>query len=264
MWGSATLTMVASSTTISWAVAMTTSARPRRRLPGPAPAVPVTDRPVRGCADDMASSLLKAVLNPRRGGDSFAAHGSFDWWREGAATGGSCARPDSGCRRKALAPLAVRAGGRRADQDLAHLLPVLGGPVVGFMAGRVACLDGREELADEAEQAGALVVVERVPPGQTVQDLVLDPLFQFQPGRGEGDPLDPPVGRVTLAGRQSSLLQLVGDVGDERRVAAHPLSQFAISTLRVQTCTYFRSSIVEWINHKQAYLRESTLYRVNS
>jgi hypothetical protein len=47
-------------------------------------------------------------------------------------------------------------------------------------------------------------------------------LPQFQPGRGEGDPLDPPVRRVALAGRQSPLLQLVGDAGDEGRVAAHP------------------------------------------
>src|SRR2546429_1316217 len=104
MWGSATLTMVASSTTISWAVAMTTSARPRRRLPGPAPAVPVTDRPARGCADDMASSLLKAVLNPRRGGDSFAAHGSLDWGGEGKTTGGLCAPPVAAVARRPLAP----------------------------------------------------------------------------------------------------------------------------------------------------------------
>src|SRR5580704_6885729 len=49
MCGRATLTMVASSTTMSWAVAMTSSARPRRRLPPPAVAAgeaacPVTDR----------------------------------------------------------------------------------------------------------------------------------------------------------------------------------------------------------------------------
>src|SRR5436190_7309259 len=62
--------------------------------------------------------------------------------------------PESGCRRKVQAPLAVRAGYRRADQELAHLPPVLGGPVMGVMAGHAPRPGGGEGLADQAERAG--------------------------------------------------------------------------------------------------------------
>src|ERR1700730_4799501 len=51
MCGRATLTMVASSTTMSWAVAMTSRARPRRRLPPPAVAPGEAARPVTDRAD---------------------------------------------------------------------------------------------------------------------------------------------------------------------------------------------------------------------
>ena len=59
MCGRATLTMVASSTTISWAVAMTASARPSRRWPPAAAAAPpagAATRLVTDCVSDMTIS----------------------------------------------------------------------------------------------------------------------------------------------------------------------------------------------------------------
>src|SRR5215469_2712123 len=58
MWGRATFTMVASRITMSWAVAMTSRARPRWRW-GPAVAVAALP-PVSGSAVDMQSPQLKA------------------------------------------------------------------------------------------------------------------------------------------------------------------------------------------------------------
>src|ERR1039457_7261435 len=59
MCGSATFTIVASSTTMSWAVAITTSARPRWRLAGPA----AEARPATGCGVDMGL-LANGRRNP--------------------------------------------------------------------------------------------------------------------------------------------------------------------------------------------------------
>src|SRR5262245_950788 len=225
MSGSATLTIVASRITISWAVAMTSNARPRWREPGPAPAVPVPVRPARGCADDMHPPWIKAVLNPRRGIGA-AAHGSLVWEEE-QPRAVSVTAGVGGCRRKALAPLAVRAGDRRADQDLAHLLSVLGGFKLGGQARRAPrlCGPGRDDLAEQAQQAAALIGVERLAPGQVRQDLVLQPLPQLHPGRGEHDPLAPPVGRIALTGGQPPLFQHVGDAGDEGWITVQPLAE---------------------------------------
>jgi len=56
MCGRATFTMVASSTTMSWAVAMTSSARPRRRLPLPAAAPGEAASPVSDGADRLVGA----------------------------------------------------------------------------------------------------------------------------------------------------------------------------------------------------------------
>src|SRR5579859_1629317 len=53
MWGRATFTMVASRTTMSWAVAMTTRARPRWRWRAPTAVAPAAPPPVSGSAVDM-------------------------------------------------------------------------------------------------------------------------------------------------------------------------------------------------------------------
>ena len=77
MCGRATLTMVASSTTMSCAVAMTASARPSRRVGAPEPGVAVafdaaallTTRvgcPVSGDVADKTISLIEGALNHRR------------------------------------------------------------------------------------------------------------------------------------------------------------------------------------------------------
>ena len=102
MWGSATFTIVASSTTMSWAVAMTTRARPRWRRTGPASAPPAAARTVAGCVVLMGSPCQGMRIRAR-GGDA------------------TCGRSGKG-RSAATRPLPGRAARRRATARLAVTL----------------------------------------------------------------------------------------------------------------------------------------------
>src|SRR5215469_10082456 len=216
MWGRATFTMVASRTTMSWAVAMTSRARPRWRW---APVVALAALPpVSGSAVDMQSPWLKACLISATTG----AAGRESLGIEGRALLG-CARGGLGM---ALPGRRLSRQWRGGSQELTHLL---GGPF--GVVERAVHLDGGQRqahLVHQRQQAGALLQAQRLPPGRPGQDLVLEPLLQLLARWCEHEPLHPAVAGVAFPGGQPTLLEHVGDAGDERGVAVQPAAQILL------------------------------------
>src|ERR1022692_1143397 len=204
MCGSATFTIVASSTTMSWAVAITTSARPRWRLAGPA----AEARPATGCVVDMGllangrrnpaprpvMPRTKSVLGGKPLLSGLAAAAAL--WR---------------CRSEGSASL------RSSAHKPAHLLLTVRGVFGGAQR--------RGHLADQREQAVALIGAERRAPRHAGQDRLFYLLLQFLAGRGEDEPLNPAVTGIAFPRGQSAFLQHVRDACHERRVTVHPPSK---------------------------------------
>src|SRR6185369_15889946 len=232
MCGSATLTMVASSTTMSWAVAITTRARPRLRWRAPsAPAraplsrttVPAAEAPgpLSGVRADM--TLLRGFFSLRPGPDKTAVV-----TRPVAHTGTTRGRCAYGCPgrgwRPRVSPVLPRCGGGSLQVPV-HLLDGCHRAGGARCRGRGSGALGRGHLADQGQQDFPFLAVQHPAPGHARGQLTLDTVAKPVSLVGEDNVLHPAVARMGLTPGQAALFQAVRDHRDERRVAVQPAAE---------------------------------------
>ena len=86
---------------------------------------------------------------------------------------------------------------------------------------------GLDQDVHHVEQARPLVFIEGTLPWELREELAVQPRSQGGAFGGEDEVLDPAVGAVGFALDERPALELVGDDGDERSLAAEPLAKFA-------------------------------------
>src|SRR5690349_19616701 len=232
MCGSATLTMVASSTTMSWAVAITTRARPRLRWRAPPPpawaplsrtAVPAAEAPgpLSGVRADMTLLRNFFSLRPSRNkrGRGGAPRGpSRDHARR------MCLRMSGSRLAAAVSPVLPRYGGGSLQVPV-HLLGGCHRAGGARCRGRGSGGLGRGHLADQGQQDFPFLAVQHPAPRHDRGQLALDTVTQPVSLVGEDDVLHPAVARMGLTPGQAALFQAVRDHRDERRVAVQPTAE---------------------------------------